>query len=178
MQCSVVVVSSLLATLHCNSLDLKYGSLTMTKNVIKVGVTGFVHGYADKVQIWNAVSRGLQQIKKDTNADELLVISGLTDQGVPQAAYYIARQNGWNIGGIAPACALNQKIFPLNEDGDIGRIVGRRWGDECEAFVDECDHLLLVGGGKQALDMVEIAKRDDIPVHESHPRRQFFNNKK
>lgn len=143
----------------------------MSKSVIKVGVNGYHPRNQDKVTIWNLVKAGLNQVLADNPGAELLVISGLTDQGVPQAAYHIARQNGWNCGGIAPKAAERQRWFPMNEDGDILKIVGAKWGDESEAFIQECDVLLRVGAGRQALAEVELAEKAGMKVYTNLPKR-------
>lgn len=144
----------------------------MSKKVLKVGVNGFHARAQDKVVIWNLISRGFDRIMSETGATELHVISSLSDSGVPQAAYHIARQRGWNCGGIAPKAVMRQRIFPMNVDGDIMKIVGNRWGDESEAFINECDVLLRVGNSRQSMDEAELAEKQGKKVFVNLPKRR------
>lgn len=134
--------------------------------IVRVGVVGYSDKKFNKVNAWNLLKKGFEQIQSDNNVNKLMVISGLTDLGIPSLAYYIARQNDWNIGGIAPAVALEYKWFPMSNDGDELLIVGEDWGDETPIFLDRIDILLRVGGGVQALYETQLANKRGMKVYE------------
>lgn len=136
--------------------------------MIRVGVVGYTNPIFDRVKAWDLLKKGFEQIKSDNNTDKLMVISGLTDMGVSSLAYYIARQNGWNIGGIAPEIALEHRWFPMSNDGDELVISGEDYGDETPKFLDSIDVLLRIGGGVQALYETQLANKRGMKVYEYH----------
>lgn len=135
-------------------------------NIIRVGVVGYSSQKFNKIKAWDLLKEGFEQIKSDSNTNKLMVISGLTDIGIPSLAYYIARQNGWNIGGIGPERALEYKWFPMSNDGDELVISGEDWGDETPKFLDSVDVLLRIGGGVQALYETQLANKRGMKVYE------------
>lgn len=134
--------------------------------VVKVGVVGYTNPVFDKIEAWELLKKGFAQIKSDMKTNKLMVIAGLTDTGMSSLAYYIARQNNWNIGGIAPEAALEHKWFPMSEDGDILIMSGIDWGDESPMFLDNIDVLLRVGSGPQSLYETQLAHKRGMKVYE------------
>jgi hypothetical protein len=90
------------------------------------------------------------------------IVSGLTNIGVPKIAYGIAKTYGFYTTGIACSKAFDYECFPV----DTKIIVGDNWGDESETFLNYIDILVRVGGGKQSLAEVALAKEKNIPVIE------------
>lgn len=133
---------------------------------VRVGVIGYSGQKFDTIKAWGLLQKGFTQIKSDMNADKLMVISGLTDMGIPSLSYYIARQNNWNIGGVAPEAAFEYKWFPMSNDGDELVISGIDWGDESPKFLDSVDVLLRIGGGVQSLYETQLANKRGIKVYE------------
>ncbi len=134
--------------------------------MIRVGVVGYSGQKFNKIKAWELLKEGFEQIKSDNHQNKLMIISGLTDMGIPSLAYYIARQNDWNVGGIAPEVALKHKWFPMSNDGDELVISGVDWGDETPKFLDSIDVLLRVGGGVQALYETQLANKRGMKVYE------------
>ncbi len=78
--------------------------------------------------------------------EELTLVSGLTDMGVPGLAYKVGSRLGMSTVGVACSKALEMKCFPCDEV----LIVGKEWGDESETFLNRIDELLQLGSSPQA----------------------------
>ena len=83
---------------------------------------------------------------------ELVIVSGLTNIGIPKIAYEQAVQRGWRTVGVA--CSRAKNSFPVDEK----IIVGHEWGDESEAFLGLLDCMIRIGGGPQTLAEAEQFK--------------------
>ena len=95
---------------------------------------------------------------------QIEVVSGLTALGVPKLAYEEAQAKGLRTVGIACSEAKKFPCFPCN---DI-IIVGKRWGDESETFLQCIDMLVLIGeGGAQSWQEFNVFKG---------PKRRVFCN--
>jgi hypothetical protein len=92
---------------------------------------------------------------------DLVIVSGLTNMGIPKLAYEIAQDRGYKTIGIAPNEAEDHDLFPVDE------IIwsGESFGDESREFIDFIDLLVKVGGGDQSEKEVEMAEQDDVPVY-------------
>lgn len=134
--------------------------------MIRIGVVGFCHPTKfDYVQAWSLVKKGIEEAAKNRN--DVMIVGGLTDvESIHRIGYYIARQQGWNCGGIACEKAKKFAWFPMSQDGDVLVIEGTNWGDESERFLNSIDVLVRVGGGPQAHNETKIAKERNIPVYE------------
>jgi hypothetical protein len=129
-----------------------------------IGIIGYCHPTKfDIVDAWEKVDKLLSEAA--LNKKDVLVLGGLTDiPSIHSTGYYIARQKGWKVGGIAPQKAIDFKWFPMNTDGDILKIVGNTWGDESEEFINSIDALVKIGGGKQSTKELEMATKRGIPI--------------
>ena len=130
---------------------------------LRVGVVG----YSDK-KFDEAIAKALLLIgfkvsgAEDKDADKVVVISGLTDLGIPSIAYKIAKERGWKTSGIACKKAEEYDKFPCDEE----KIIGEDWGDESETFLNSIDVLIRVGGGEQSMKEVKKAKEMKLQVYE------------
>lgn len=133
-----------------------------------IGVTGYCHPTKfNREEAWHLLEKAFNEIANKNKNEDILVLGGLTDiPSVHQAAYYMARQREWNVGGIACEKAKAFKWFPMSTDGDTLAIVGETWGDESKEFVSRCDALIRIGGGKHAHNESEMAKAKGILVIE------------
>ena len=126
---------------------------------MRIGVVGYS---AQKFDVYTAakfISQvfdiiGMKSIPK--------VVSGLTDMGIPRLAYREAISRDWKTVGIACSKAYNYDCYPVDKE----IIVGDNWGDESQMFIDYIDVLVRIGGGKQSLKEVEMAKAAGKPVIE------------
>jgi len=94
--------------------------------------------------------------------DEVMIVSGLSDVGIPSLAYDIAKKNKWKTMGVACKLVMDYDLFPVDEK----KIVGEEWGDESQTLIDNIDVLIRVGGGWQSAKEVEMARIEKIPVYE------------
>lgn len=114
---------------------------------IRIGVIGY------STQKFNKSEAGRLLRKAFTIIDGLyadkskVVVSGLTDLGIPALAYREAVLRNWRTIGIACAKAKDYDCFPCDEE----IIVGNEWGDESKTFLKLIDVLIRVGGGKQSI---------------------------
>ena len=92
----------------------------------------------------------------------VILVSGLTDMGIPKIGYTLARKYGWKLQGIAPECS--KEYTPFNVD--FSTFVGDNWGDESVYFLDHIDALVRIGGGKQSIKETLWAKAKSLKVYE------------
>lgn len=75
-----------------------------------------------------------------------VIVSGLTNIGIPKIAYECAVEHKFKTVGYACKQAKDFPCFPVDEE----HIIGDNWGDESEEFLNSIDLLIKVGGGKQS----------------------------
>ncbi len=127
-----------------------------------IGVVGYSGGKFDK-DIANALlAIAFDIVEKTLKEKDYAIVSGLSDIGIPALAYRMAKKNGWKTVGLSAEEVKQYECFPVDEE----IIVGKKFGDESEKFIDYIDVLVRVGGGKQSLKEVEMAKKKNIPVYE------------
>jgi hypothetical protein len=124
---------------------------------MKIGIVGFS---AQKFDITKAKMILLEELSKLPEGSE--VVSGLTYLGIPGLAYDVAESLGIKTVGVACEKAYNYPCFEVDEE----YIVGAEWGDESKTFLDYCDAILRIGGGKQSFAEVEEARSMGKPVIE------------
>lgn len=91
---------------------------------------------------------------------ELWCVSGATNLGVPALAYQAADALGLQAVGFTAEAARGYPLARL----DRLVVVGRRFGDESEAFVSACDALWMIGGGPQSEAEARLAGARGCPV--------------
>ena len=91
------------------------------------------------------------------------VVSGWTNLGVPKIAYEEAQKRGWGTAGIACAEASKYSCFPVSEPP---KIVGTKWGDESQTFLNDIDIMVRIGGGPQTKDETEAFRRTGKEIFE------------
>jgi len=104
----------------------------------------------------------LSCIQEHDDGHGIVIVSGLTDLGIPALAYRIAKEEGWKTAGVACEKYKENPCFDVDEK----KIVGDDWGDESEAFIGDIDCLVRVGGGDQSFAECEIAEDNNLPVYE------------
>ncbi|ABC30823.1 hypothetical protein HCH_04113 [Hahella chejuensis KCTC 2396] len=123
---------------------------------MKIGVVGFSKRWFDQEAASSILERAIKSWVKETNKDQVEIVSGLTNAGVPKLAYELAVRMGITTVGISARRALKVRsgIFPCDKQ----ILVGLDFGDESEAFIDYIDCLIRVGGGPQSRKEVELFK--------------------
>jgi len=129
----------------------------------KIGVVG----YSDDKVFDHIIAKALLSIAFDViekvfPSEDLEIVSGLTDMGIPGIAYRMAEKRGWKTVGISAKEAKEYSCYAVDKE----IIVGEKFGDESEKFIEYIDCLVRVGGGKQSLKETEMAKNKEIPVYE------------
>jgi hypothetical protein len=128
---------------------------------MNVGVVGYSGQKFDEEKAKGLISTNFDLLETITNED-IVIISGLTNLGIPKLAYEEAVKRGWKTVGIACKKAKDYECFDVDET----TIVGDNWGDESETFLNSLDVICRFGGGKQSLAEVDEAKEAGLKVFE------------
>lgn len=123
--------------------------------MFSIGVVGYSAMKFDEEMAILLLAQGLDILTK--GQENVEVVSGLTDLGIPGLSYRLANRRGYKTVGVACKEAFDCILFPVEEQV----IVGEKWGDESETFINRIDALIRVGGGKQSLKEVEMFKKKD-----------------
>ena len=132
----------------------------IVNRVYRVGIVGYSAQEFDKEKAQYLVNAALQPYAN--LGSDLMIVSGLTNLGIPALAYAWAVNNCARTKGIACKKASDFECFACDEV----TIVGENWGDESPVFLSAIDLLIRIGGGKQSFSEVEKAKELQIPVIE------------
>ena len=76
----------------------------------------------------------------------VILVSGYTNVGILKLGYDLSKKYGWLTEGFTSFEALSGKyeLYPV----DIETLIGDKFGDESEAFIESLDFLLKVGRWK------------------------------
>jgi len=129
--------------------------------MLKIGVVGYSDKKFDKEKARMLLTEAIDEAIKNTQ-EEIAIVSGLTDIGIPAIAYRIAQERKYFTVGIACEKAYDFKLFKVDEE----IIVGKDWGEESPTFLKYIDCLIRIGGGEQSLKETALAKRIGISVIE------------
>jgi len=110
---------------------------------MKIGIIGYSGQKFDEEQGKKLIELGLSNLGIQ---DYDIIVSGLTNLGIPKLAYEIATEREMKTVGIACNLAKDYDLFPVDEK----ILVGDKWGDESETFLNYIEALIKVGGGKQS----------------------------
>ena len=134
----------------------------MEKQQIRVGIVGY-SGRSFNIKRGTSLLRtAYDEVQKTYAGKEIIIVSGLTDLGIPSLAYREAVRRGLTTVGVACSRASRHKCFEVDERV----IVGDQWGDESETFINMIDVLVRVGGGNQSFAETQAAKDKGIHVLE------------
>ncbi len=134
---------------------------TFFKKPICVGIVGYSARKFDKKKALGFLREAFDELRRK-HGKNVMIVSGLTDLGIPALAYREAVKRGWKTSGIACVKAEKYDIFDVDEK----IIVGKEWGDESQTFIDSIDQLIRIGGGKQSLKETKIAASQGLPTRE------------
>lgn len=121
---------------------------------LKIGIVGFSRPQFDHQQATQILKAAIAQFIEQFNADQVEIVSGLTNIGVPKLAYEVAVLQGFVTVGISAKQALKVNCGVFAVDKQI--IKGKKFGDESQVFIDYIDCLIRVGGGKQSRKEVQM----------------------
>ena len=128
----------------------------MAQKLLKIGVVGFSRNQFDHKRAQEILEKDFKSLQKKHPNKLIEIVSGYTHMGVPKLAYECAERYGFVTVGFSARQALRVKsgVYPVQKE----ILVGERFGDESQAFVDYIDGLIRVGGGKQSRKEVELFK--------------------
>jgi len=132
-------------------------------NELRIGVVGYCPpSRFDKAEAIRMIREAYNKIDIQNPNILKVVVSGLTNIGVPALAYKEAVQRGWRTAGIACEKANEYECFPVDEK----IIIGNEWGDESQTFLKSIDVLLRIGMGRQSIKETVGMKAKGKPVFE------------
>lgn len=137
--------------------------LHTSNSPIRIGIVGFSND--DKFTREDTepkIIRFFDQIDLTYPKRDKIIVSGLTNMGIPKIAYEQATRRKWKTVGISAEEALEYDNYPV----DSKMIIGKKFGDESEAFINNIDILAKFGGGEQSMTEFEMAKSKGIKVFE------------
>jgi len=121
---------------------------------VYVGIMGFSGQKFDLRLAGEHLNDAFVEIQRRFPDNEIVIVSGYTNLGIPAMAYALAKKLGWKTAGIACSKAMEYDCYPC----DKVQIVGNNWGDESPTFLKECLIFIRVGGGKQTIKETASAK--------------------
>lgn len=127
----------------------------LKNSLINIGIVGFSdESKYKKSDGEKAVLASFNNIAELFPDREIHIVSGLSNVGIPKLAYIEAVKRGWRTVGIAPREVEPCDSFPV----DDVIIVGSKFGDESQTFIDYIAILVKIGGGKQSQKELQMAK--------------------
>jgi len=123
--------------------------------MMDIGVVGYSEAKFDENIAKALMAIALDIVETNHPSKEYTLVSGLTDLGIPAIAYEMADKRGWKTMGIACEKAKDYECYDVDKE----LIVGKEWGDESATFLRKIDVLVRIGGGKQSMREVEVAKK-------------------
>jgi hypothetical protein len=118
----------------------------------KVGFIGYSAKKFDENKAKDAIKLIFDELEPYKNQME--IVSGLTNMGIPKLVYEEAVKRGMKTVGIACEKAYDEECF----DVDKKIIKGTEWGDESDTFLKYINILIKLGGGKQTEEEYKNAK--------------------
>ena len=134
-----------------------FGKDKESPHILRVGVVGYSGQKFDENKAKAYLHAAFEKIHQQYPHSIIVVVSGLTDIGIPALAYREAKSRGWLTAGIACSKAENKEKYTCY-DVNYKEIVGSNWGDESGAFLNSIDILVRVGGGPQTKNETNIFK--------------------
>lgn len=124
---------------------------------MKIGIIGFSSTPFDQEKATALLQTTLQKVVSSIEPENIEIVSGYTNIGIPKIAYEIASSSGWTTVGFSAKEALTAScgLFPVHKE----ILVGEKFGEESAAFVDYIDILIRIGGGQQSKKEVALFKK-------------------
>lgn len=130
-------------------------------NEWKIGVAGFSNDSkfaAEEAK--EAIQQAFDEAEERAEGKVLVLVSGLTACGIPNLAHQEAKSRGWKSIGLSAQEAKEYDCY----DADEEIIVGKKFGDESDTFIDTIDELITFGGGEQTKAETEKAREKGLKV--------------
>ncbi|EAY28001.1 hypothetical protein [Microscilla marina] len=133
------------------------GENKVASETLSIGVVGFSRNQFDKKTAAEKLEKIITQIIANHPNKNYELVSGFTNMGVPQLAYVLADRLGMDTVGFSASQAFRVRagVYPVKKQ----IIVGEKFGDESNAFVQYIDSLVRIGGGPQSRHEVTLFKK-------------------
>ena len=125
--------------------------------IFKIGVIGSLKPNFDIEDAKEKITESIDLILSYHPNKSYKVISVMTNEGIPKHAYDIAKEKyKFTTVGYASQMIFQGKygVYPVDEQ----KIVGEKYGDECQYLINNIDCLIRIGGGYQSNYEVEEFK--------------------
>lgn len=125
--------------------------------IFKIGIIGSLKPNFDVEDAKEKIIESIDLILKYHPNKNYQVISVMTNEGIPKHAYDIAREKyKFLTVGYASEMIYQGKygVYPVDEK----KIVGEKYGDECQYLINNINCLIRIGGGYQSNYEVEEFK--------------------
>jgi len=128
-----------------------------TNDTLKIGVVGFSRNQFDQQDAAQKLKHLITKIVENNEGKNIELVSGFTNMGVPRLAYLLADELGLITVGFSAKQALRVRagVYPVQKQ----IIVGQKFGDESDEFIQYIDVLVRIGGGKQSRHETELFKQ-------------------
>ena len=139
--------------------------------IIKYGIVGYSINQFDQETAHQILKNEFQKIKEAHPNTIIEIVSGYTNSGVPKIAYELAEKFGFVTVGFSAKQALTVSSGVCKVDKVF--IIGEKFGDESEDFVQYIDALIRVGGGQQSKHETELFKKRNANKSLSEILKEF-----
>ena len=117
-------------------------------DMVRIGVVGYCPPTKyDEIKALKLLEDAFDRVQSNFPGKKIVVVSGATNVGVLAQAYQLARERGYETGGVACEKAMDFDLFPMTEKPII---VGKDWGAESLIFVNGIDAIKNVAPEKVA----------------------------
>jgi hypothetical protein len=127
--------------------------IPLIKDVIKIGFVGYSneskYNESEAKKIIKNIFDKLEKFDQD-----LQIVSGFTNVGIPKLVYEEAEKRNMYTIGLSAEEAKEYELHDVNAE----IIVGKKFGDESEFFINYIDALIKIGGGEQSEKELKMAK--------------------
>jgi hypothetical protein len=129
---------------------------------VYIGIAGYSGKKFSEGVAKNMIQKDFNYLSDKYSDREVVIVSGLTNIGIPALAYACAASMGFFTMGIACSKAKDYECFEC----DYVNIVGNNWGEESESFLNIITELYTYGGGSQTKEEIVKAEARGIEVYE------------
>jgi hypothetical protein len=137
---------------------------------VNIGFVGYSDSKFDKKYAQKLIDAVFDKIENEfCNTSELVnIITGATNLGIPKMVYDKANEENirlgkrFNLVGVMAKEGYEYELYPC----DIIYAYGKNFGDESKEFISMLDLFIKIGGGKQSIKELSMAKEKGIPTIE------------
>lgn len=129
---------------------------------ITIGIIGYSAKPFDIEEANDILTEIYDNLEEKYPDDEIWILSGLTNVGIPKLAYEMAKAYELPTVGLSCRKALDCDCYEVDQT----IIYGENWGDDSPQLMREVDELYRIGGGDIAMKEAQMAKDLGIPVTE------------